>query len=85
MVIMVIVLTVKSVICKISDQEGRGRGAVVPLDVQLGLFDLFDFVEAGHEGGVARDDVGGEVQGLQLYTETFPDTDQQEEEEEEQN
>ena len=53
---------------------------MVPLDVQLRLFCLFDFVEAGQEGGVTGDDVGRQVQGLQLYTESLPGRDQEEEE-----
>ena len=65
-----------------SDQEGGGRCPVVPLDVQLGLWGLFHFVEAGHEGRVPGDDEGREVQRLQLYSETFSDRLQEEEEEE---
>ena len=67
-----------------SDQEGGGRCPVVPLDVQLGLWGLFHFVEAGHEGRVPGDDEGREVQRLQLYSETFSDRLQEEEEEKEQ-
>ena len=54
-------MTVKSLFNLESDQEGRGRGAVVPLDVQLRLFCLFDFVEAGQEDGVPGGDEGREV------------------------